>query len=201
MPALLETERVTLRRFTEADADHLVDLDGDPDVMRYLSGGVPTPPAAIENAILPAFLASYKHGDGYGVWAAIERSGGDFLGWFSFRPLEGADPGEAALGYRLRKAVWGRGYATEVARALIRKGFTELGVLRVVATTYQDNAASRRVMEKVGMMPVRAYRMTPGQLLAQDTYPAASQEVWDGDDLEYALERADWERREAAGAR
>jgi RimJ/RimL family protein N-acetyltransferase len=76
---------------------------------------------------------------------------------------------------------------------LLRKGFTELGVQRVVATTYQDNLASRRVMEKLGMRFVRAFRLTLDDLLAGDTTDHASQELWDGDDVEYAITKAEWE--------
>lgn len=201
MQIFLETERLVLRRFTAADVDHLVALDGDPEIMRFLTGGTPTPRAAIENEILPRILSSYGQGDGYGFWAAIEKEAGDFLGWFSFRPAERAGPGEVELGYRLCRAAWGRGYGTEGARAIIRKGFTELGVRRVVATTYQDNRASRRVMEKAGLTLARTYRLTPADLAAQDTFHGASQELWDGDDVEYALTWAAWERREAAGGR
>jgi RimJ/RimL family protein N-acetyltransferase len=201
MQVFLETERLVLRRFTAADADNLFELDSDPEVMRWLTGGAPTPRDAIENDILPRFLRSYERSGRYGFWAAIEKATGDFLGWFSFRPREGGGPDEAALGYRLRKAAWGRGYATEGARALIRKGFTELGVRRVVATTYGDNLASRRVMEKAGLTLVRAYRLTPADLAAQDTFHSTSPDLWDGDDVEYALRKADWERQEAAGAR
>ncbi len=201
MQVFLETGRLVLRRFTAADLDHLVALDSDPEVMRFLTGGMPTPREVIERDILPRFLRSYERGDGYGCWAAIEKASGDFLGWFCFRPPEGAGPGEAALGYRLRRAAWGHGYGTEGARAIIRKGFTELGVRRVVASTYQDNRASRRVMEKAGLTLVRTSRLTPADLAAQDTFDSTSQDLWDGDDVEYALTRADWERQEAAGAR
>ncbi len=197
MQVFLETERLVLRRFTAADVDHLVDLDSDPDVMRFLTGGTPTPRDAIESDILPRFLSYYAGGDRYGFWAAIEKATGDFLGWFSFRPREGGSPDEAALGYRLRKAAWGQGYGTEGSRALIRKGFTELGVRRVVASTYQDNFASRRVMEKAGLTLVRTYRPTPADLVAHGMPP----DLWDGDDVEYALEKTDWEWQEAAGAR
>ena len=69
---------------------------------------------------------------------------------------------------------------------------------RISATTYEDNLASRRVMEKAGLTLVRSYRLTPTDLAAQDTYHAASQDLWDRDDVEYALEKADWERQEAA---
>ncbi len=85
-------------------------------------------------------------------------------------------------------------------RALIRKGFAELDVRRVIATTYQDNLASRRVMEKVGMTLARTFRLTPADLARTDTFQPDSLEVWDGDDVEYALERVDWERREATSS-
>jgi RimJ/RimL family protein N-acetyltransferase len=200
MQIFLETERLLLRRFAEADVDNLFDLDGDPAVMRFLTGGKPTPRDVIQNRILPAFLRSYERAAGFGVWAAIEKASGDFLGWFSFRPSEGASPDEVALGYRLRQSAWGKGYATEGARALIWKGFVELGVQRVLATTYQDNLSSRRVMEKAGLTLVRTFRYTREDLVAEETFDnSASQDPWDGDDVEYALRKADWEQQEAAG--
>jgi RimJ/RimL family protein N-acetyltransferase len=199
MQVFLETERLVLRRFMEADMDHLFDLDSDPEVMRFLTGGTPTPREVIQNDILPAFLRSYERFPGFGVWAATEKASGEFLGWFGFQPKDAASPNDVALGYRLRQAVWGQGYATEGARALIHKGFTELGVQRVFATTYQDNLASRRVMEKAGLRLVRTYRITLADLLAADTYHSTSEELWDGDDVEYALLKADWEQQEAAG--
>jgi RimJ/RimL family protein N-acetyltransferase len=195
----LETERMVLRRFTAADVDHLVELDSDPEVMRFLTGGIPTPREAIQNDILPAFLRSYEPCPGFGVFAAIDKERGEFLGWFGFRPKDGACGDEVSLGYRLRRPIWGQGYATEGARALIRLGFTESGVQRVTATTYQDNLASRRVMERAGLSLVRTYRMTMADLLAQDTAAHdGSADLWDGDDVEYALQKADWEQQEAA---
>lgn len=195
MHAFLETERLILRPFTEDDLDNLVALDGDPEVMRFLTGGAPTPRDTFARDILPRFLASYARYDGYGYWAAVARATSDFLGWFSLVPHEDGPPDEPALGYRLRRAAWGKGYATEGARALIRVAFTDLGARRVTATTYQDNLGSRRVMEKAGLTFVRAFRLTPADLHATGTFAAASQEVWDGDDVEYALTREDWERR------
>lgn len=197
MDVLLETERLLLRRFTEADTNYLFDLDNDPEVMRYINGGTPTPRDVIQNNILPGFLHYDERFPLYGFWVAVEKATGNFLGWFSFRPSESTSDNEIRLGYRFRKAAWGKGYATEGARALIRKGFTELDVQRVVATTYQDNLASRRVMEKVGMRLVRTFRLTPEDLLQVDTHHVTSLDLWDGDDVEYALERTDWERQAA----
>ena len=192
----LETKRLALRRFTTADAENLLALDSDPAVMRYLSGGKPTPRHMIEQEVLPQFLRSYERGDGFGVFAAQLKATGEFLGWFSYRPDRDGGIDEASLGYRLRQPAWGNGYATEGARALLRKGFTELGVRRVSATTYEENLASRRVMEKLGMKLVRTYRMTPAELLAEPTFDTTGEEPWDGDDVEYALERSDWEQQQ-----
>lgn len=188
MQVYLETERLILRRFTPADADLLVELDSDPEVMRYLSGGPATPREEIENDILPAWLRYYERGDRYGFWAAIEKGSGDFIGWFHFRPLGDAPADEPELGYRLLRTAWGKGYGTEGSRALINKGFTEFGVRRVVASTYEDNIGSRRVMEKCGLTFVRTFK-----------YNAADpSDIWEKDDVEYALTREDWERRQAA---
>jgi RimJ/RimL family protein N-acetyltransferase len=199
MRILLETERLTLRRFTMDDAGRLYDLDNDPEVMRYINGGTPTPRDVIERDLLPLFLCYDSHHAVFGFWAGVERATGEFVGWFSLRPVE-ASPDTAVLGYRLRRAAWGKGYATEGARALIGAAFGDPDVGRVVATTYEHNAASRRVMEKCGMTLTRRFRLTPDDLAAMDTHHVASQEIWDGDDVEYALDREEWARREAAEA-
>lgn len=197
MQVILETERMILRCFTADDEDHLVDLDSDPEVMRFLTGGRPTPREVIQNDILPAFISSYEPVSGLGVFAAVDKESGEFLGWFSFRSKDANSPNEVTLGYRVLRVFWGQGYATEGTRALIRKGFTELGVQRVVATTYQDNLASIRVMEKAGLKFVRTYRMTVEELLANDTAAhSASEELWDGDDVEYELLKEDWKKEE-----
>jgi RimJ/RimL family protein N-acetyltransferase len=190
MQVFLETDRLILRRFTEADVDNLTGLDADPEVMRFITGGVPTSRAEIENDFLPAFLSYYERFDGYGFWAAIEKMTGDFLGWFHFRPPPGAAEGEVELGYRLRRSAWGKGYATEGSRALIRKGFTEFGVRRVVASTMTVNQASRKVMEKSGLTLVRTFHEPWPHPIDGDEHGA----------VEYALLRAEWEQRLADGS-
>jgi len=194
MRVFLETERLILSEFTEDDVDNLVELDSDPEVMRYLNGGIPSPRLLVERSILPRFLSYYQRYDGFGVWAAIEKSSGAFIGWFSLRPHDESCPDEVELGYRLRRSAWGHGYATEGARALIRKGFTELGVQRVTANTYEHNAASRRVMEKAGMTLVRSYRPTLDELTNETSNHLTVGAVWDGDEVEYALTKTDWEQ-------
>lgn len=190
---LLETERLALRRFTAADTQRLFDLDNDPEVMRFINGGVPTPLAVIENQILPVFLGHDEHSPLYGFWAVDAKSSRDFLGWFVFRP-RGEDATDVEIGYRFRRVAWGVGYATEGARALIDEGFAKFGVKRVTATTYSANQASRRVMEKLGMTFLRSFRITPDDLSRSDTSYHTTEHVWDGDDVEYWLKKADWVR-------
>jgi RimJ/RimL family protein N-acetyltransferase len=191
MQVYLETARLVLRRFTRDDLDDLVELNSDPGVMRFINGGIPTPRNMVERTILPGYLAEYQRHPDFGHWAAIERRSGAFLGYLGLELEEGRARGDAALGYRMRSSVWGKGYATEGARAVIRKAFTELGVERVIAVTYEENLASRRVMEKLGMRLVRTFRMTADDLLADGNY-YPSLDLWDGDDVEYALERREW---------
>jgi len=190
MRVFLETDRLVLRQFTSADADNLVSLDADPDVMRYVTGGTPTSREEIESEVLPAFLGYYQRYEGYGFWAVIEKETGEFLGWFHFRPYEDGAPGEVDLGYRLRKSAWGKGYATEGSRALIRKGFTEFGVQRVVAQAMAVNQASRRVMEKAGLTLVRTFHQPWPYRIEGDEFG----------DVEYALDRAGWQQLGGPGA-
>ncbi len=178
----LETRRLWLRRFTAGDGALLAELDSDPAVMRFITGGRATPREEIEREILPAWLAYYEQATGYGYWAAVERASGAFVGWFHLRPRAAGRPHEPELGYRLRAASWGRGYATEGSRALVDRAFAELGAERVTAETMAVNTASRRVMEKAGLRYVRTFHQE---------WPDAI----DGDehgDVEYALTRAEW---------
>jgi RimJ/RimL family protein N-acetyltransferase len=187
MQVFLETDRLALRRFTAADEDNLYDLDHDPAVMRFLSGGKPTPRAVIRDEILPLYFRCYERFAGFGFWASVEKFSGTFLGWFEFRPPDSGSADTVELGYRLRRAAWGKGYATEGARALIHKGFTDLGVQYVFAETMAVNSASRRVMEKAGLTLVRTFHQE---------WPDPIEGAEHGE-VEYALTKADWERQHA----
>jgi RimJ/RimL family protein N-acetyltransferase len=191
-PVLL-TRRLALRQFTAADVGNLLELDGDPAVMRYITKQTKSR-AEIQNDVLPRFLAYYARYRHFGFWAAEARADGAFAGWFGLRPVvpsgrgmvdwaDGpADSGVASLGYRLRRSAWGRGYATEGAQALVRKAFAELGVDEVVATTMAVNAGSRRVMEKAGLRYARTVHLD---------WPDPVEGTEHGD-VEYRLRRTDW---------
>lgn len=187
MTTYLESERLTLRRFTADDADLLIELDGDPAVMRFLSGGEATPAEVVREKHLPSIIAGYdRWGGELGLFAAFEKEGGAFVGWFCLRPEKDGPKDEAELGYRLRQAAWGKGYATEVSLALLRKGFTELGLTRVWAATMVLNSRSRNVMEKVGMTFSHPLP-TPDDMMAVE-----------GADLggvQYEITKEQWEQR------
>lgn len=152
MDTYLETERLVLRHFTADDADLLIELDSDPAVMRYLTGGESTPPEVVRDIYLPGILGGYQKWDGkLGLFAAYEKDGGAFIGWFILRPEREGPLDEVELGYRLRQASWGKGYATEGSRGLLSKAFTQLGVRNVWADTMSVNRASRNVMQKLDM--------------------------------------------------
>lgn len=147
----LETPRLILRRLTLEDVGLLYDLDRDPEVTRYTSAqGQPPDYHQIRDQTLPHMLSYYRLYPGYGFWAALERSSGEFIGWFHFRP-DRQEMGATELGYRLKRSAWGQGFATEGSRALILRGFTQLETARVVATAMEANRGSIRVMEKVGL--------------------------------------------------
>ena len=113
---------------------------------------------AIRNETLPRFLRYQERSEGLGFWAAVEKSTGAFLVWFAFHTPEGADSDEVDLGHRMRRSAWGKGYATEGSRGPIRKGFTQLGMQRVMTEKMAVNAASRRVMENAGLTHTRTFR-------------------------------------------
>ena len=183
MQIYLETSRMILRYFTADDVDLLTELDGDPEVMFWITGGRTTPAEEIEREVLPAFLSWYEKSPHYGLWAAIEKATGDFLGWFHLRPGEDDGPTEPELGYRLRKAVWGRGFGTEGSQALVDKAFRELGATRIRAETMAVNVASRRVMEKAGLRYVRTFFADWPDRIAGDEHG----------DVEYAITREEWQ--------
>jgi RimJ/RimL family protein N-acetyltransferase len=181
MHIFLTTDRLVLRQFTMTDEDNAVELDSDPDVMRYLNGGRPTPRDEIHTRYLPAWMSYYTRYTGYGFWAA--EADGEFIGCVNLRPPIGASPDEPELGYRLRKSAWGNGYATEISRALIDKAFTDCGAQRVFADTLAVNKGSRRVLEKAGLTLV-------GTFCEDEPHHIPGQELGE---VVYAITRGEWQ--------
>jgi RimJ/RimL family protein N-acetyltransferase len=148
VPELI-TARLRLRDWTDADREPFAALNADPEVMRHF-------PAALTREESDAFvdgITTTLHRKGWGLWAVEVRETGAFIGYVGLNV-----PGFDAVftpcvevGWRLRREVWGQGYAPEAARAALTFGFDDLGLDEIVSFTTVDNAKSRRVMEKLGM--------------------------------------------------
>lgn len=170
-----------LRAFTHDDIDLLVALDSDPEVKRFIDGGLDVDRGEVIEMLEQ--IAGPDRVPGYGFWAATDPVTGAFIGWFHLRPQLGDDPSQPELGYRLHRAVWGRGLASEGASELVRYAFEERAASVVYAETMAVNLASRRVMENAGLRYVRTF-------VADWPVPI------DGDehgDVRYEITRAEWE--------
>ena len=144
----IQTARLRLRPFEDADADDLFALQSNAHVLRYWDS-----PPWTERAAAEKFVNRCREmeNDGTGVRLAVDRlSDGAFIGWCTL-PWN-PDFRSATLGYCFSDAAWGRGYATEAARALLRWAFDTLDLNRVQAETDTRNAASARVLEKLGFL-------------------------------------------------
>jgi RimJ/RimL family protein N-acetyltransferase len=151
----LETERLLLRPWRPAeDLDALAAINADPDVMRFVAPNRPLSRAETA-AQLERFVAHWDQ-HGFGLWAVVPReSDGRAVGFAglaipSFLPqiLPAVE-----VGWRLASAAWGRGYATEAARASVAFGFERLGLRSIVSVIEAGNVRSLRVAEKLGMRP------------------------------------------------
>jgi GrpB-like predicted nucleotidyltransferase (UPF0157 family)/RimJ/RimL family protein N-acetyltransferase len=142
----LETERLVLRSKTLGDLDAMQELYGDPDVAAWL-GGEPFNREQTREHLLRHMRLEREHG--FATWAVVEQSSGKVIGHCGLQHLDGGP--EVEVGWALVPSRWGRGYATEAARASVAWGFEQLGLEEIVAVTRPTNARSRRVMEKLGM--------------------------------------------------
>jgi [ribosomal protein S5]-alanine N-acetyltransferase len=138
---ILETGRLLLRAFDESDAEAFYVLGSDPEIVRYTGdpgGGLKSVEHALE--ILRSHpLADYaKHG--HGRWACVWKETGAVIGF-----------GEVDVGYRFLPAYWALGLATEAGRATLDYGFAQLGLARIIGLVDPANAASVRVLEKLGL--------------------------------------------------
>ena len=151
---VLHTPRIRLDPLTEEHIELLVELDSDPEVLRFIWGRGLSRDEVVRQW-LPRRLRPDAAARGIGYWAGFDGSD-HFLGWWALA-VDDEDPDTAELGYRLRRDAWGHGYATEGSRALLDHAFATLGLPRVWAVTMAVNTPSRRVMERLGMRHVRTY--------------------------------------------
>ncbi len=144
---MIETDRLSFRKFTLDDLPQLIEQRSDPDVARYLGGTRMQNPEALAKRI--RFYMSCYDSHGFGMCPMFWKDTGEMIGAAGIQPLE--DTGEIEVGYSVIKDFWGRGLGTEAARGWLDFGFNECGLKRIVAVAVVENAASRHIMEKLGM--------------------------------------------------
>ena len=147
MSFVLETARLRLREFAESDVDSLLAVLGDPIAMQYY-------PAPLDREGVAAWIAQNRaryQRDGYSLWAMLLKNTGDLIGDCGciLQDVEGTNHIE--VGYHVRRDLWGKGYATEAAKACMEHAFKILGASRVISMIRPENSQSRRVAEKNGM--------------------------------------------------
>lgn len=146
---VLETERLRLRRLRLDDVDDLAALYRDPEVRRFFPEGVLSREETREELEWAIQVCYPRHG--FGLWATILKETGEFIGRCGLLPWIIEGRAEVEVAYTLARAHWGRGLATEAARAIVAHGFATLPVTRLICLIDAGNAASIRVAEKLGM--------------------------------------------------
>ena len=173
--AVLQTMQLTLSPCCPSDRTDFIDLELDPEVMRFLNGGHAVDHEQAEpdaTFLMPRGTEPY-------VWTARRTTNGAFVGWFCLWPESET---LAELGYRLRRMEWGQGLASEGASALVNWGFESGGYDKIMASTMAVNLASRRVMEKIGLTYARTVTADWPDPIPGSEYG----EVW------YELMRSEW---------
>jgi RimJ/RimL family protein N-acetyltransferase len=172
MPLPIVTERLTMRAYRPSDLADLHNvLYNNEQAMALLGGAreLVATRAALERSIRQQRI------DGYSFWPVIENASGKLVGEAGLFPLAPGGP-DISVGYAFGADYWGRGYATEAARAVIAEAFGPLNMTRLVAITREANTGSRNVLRKLG------FRMD------------GCRHVWGAEQLYFVLERADYER-------
>src|SRR5437773_7714910 len=150
----LETTRLILRDLTIDDIENLFLLDSDAVVMKYFA----RPPLTDKNAVRSGIekkMHYNKNNPGFGFWAVAEKKSNSFVGQFSLSHIEFDREKEIEIGFRFLQRFWGLGYATEMAHEVIKHGFKNSGLDKIVALTHPDNLASQKVIEKIGLKYIR----------------------------------------------
>jgi [ribosomal protein S5]-alanine N-acetyltransferase len=166
----LHSSRLLLRDVTLEDAPSFLQLDQDPEVMRFLGGVRADKDVAHMQGVIAERIEWYSKTPGLGLGACFLQTnpaGGpagstaEFIGWFMLRPRKYrpydasgallAPVEDAELGYRLARRYWGQGYATEMSRELVRHGLEQLALPQIVAFVDAQHLASVRVLQKAGL--------------------------------------------------
>ncbi len=159
MREALLTKRLLLRDVARDDAELLFDLDSDPEVMRYIGPAPVFDLTSYRERIQTVFLPQQAH-PWHGIRIVLDRASEEFLGWVFARPANKSSIApemswkrgdEIEMGFRFRRAAWGRGFATEASQALLKLALADPATAAIVACAHADNSSSLRVLEKLGL--------------------------------------------------
>lgn len=155
---VFSTGRIVARALTSSDQGDLFAVYGDRIAMRWVGDGAPL---SLEQCVHWIGVTRRNYAArGYGMYALVHRQSGQSLGFIGLvHPDQQPEP---ELKYAFRRSCWGQGLATEAAIGLLHYSRHALGITRVVATVAPENQASRRVLEKIGMHPIKTYRDADG---------------------------------------
>ena len=145
---MIRTERLLLRRWTDADRDAFAAMNADPAVMEHMQGLMT---AEQSNDFVDRIQRHWEE-HGWAQWAVEVPGVAPFVGYVGLWPADFVAPGMVEVGWRLARAHWGHGYATEGAREALRFGFEEVGLDEIVSFTVPANERSWRVMERIGLV-------------------------------------------------
>lgn len=144
----LNTKHLTLKEFKKEDLKRLTEITNDYEAVKYFPGKKPWPKKRAKKE-LHGIIEHWKK-KGYGRWALVHKKDNNLIGWCGLEYLK--ELGETEIGFLLDKKYWNRGLATEAALETLRYTFQEVKLERLIALAFPENAASRRVMEKIGMI-------------------------------------------------
>jgi RimJ/RimL family protein N-acetyltransferase len=149
---LFETDHLLARPYTLDDVEDAFDMYRRPEVMRYLMGGTPVTDLEAQRTWLASRIAKFEAMPrGLGAWAVVETKSGRVVGTAIHKPITDDPASEIEIGWHLNPRVWGRGYATEIGRALLTHGHDRMRLPRLIAVIEPPNRASIAVALRIGM--------------------------------------------------
>ena len=170
MHIVFETPRLILKQFTEEDSLLILQLNSDPEIVKYVHEPILTNEKQAKKILIDIILPQYKNN--LGRWAMHTKTNNEFIGWCGLKYRPELD--EIDLGYRLKKNAWGNGYATEAAKYTLDHGLNKLNLQLITGRAHIENIASIIVLEKIGMRftsegivddcPVKTYTIAKQQL-------------------------------------
>ncbi len=153
--SIKDSDRLCFRLMSKEDGALLLDLDSDPEVMRFINGGRPTTQEEIDEKHIPRLLAYRNPDKGWGIWQVNTKQDNAFVGWILARPMhffsDNTDYTDIELGWRFKQHTWGKGFATEAAQSVLKGLHEQIGYSKFSAIAVSENLGSISVMKKLGM--------------------------------------------------